>query len=76
MRVINRYCMLFQQLSNDNLYPLDIFQACVLNSARLFKDMPNIEIEGLDYKEYNSDLYFEINLYDLIENKVSESIEI
>ena len=22
----------------------------------------NIEIEGLDYKEYNSDLYFEINL--------------
>jgi len=34
----------------------------------------NIEIEGLDYKEYNSDLYFEINLYDLIRNKVSEPI--
>ena len=35
----------------------------------------NIEIEGLDYKEYDSnDLYFEINLYDLIKNKVSEPI--
>ena len=33
-------------------------------------------IEGLDYKEYDSHLYFEIDLYDLIENKVSESIEI
>ena len=37
------------------------------------KNRYNIEIEGLDYKEYDyGDLYFEINLYDLIKNKVSE----
>ena len=37
-------------------------------------DRFNIEIEGLEYKEYNSDLYCQINLYDLIEHKVSVPI--